>query len=328
MRFFRNDIIKKLCLLFVCSTGIISCQSTSGKIDSSHPRIAYIAKLDHETFHDGIAKGVREEAATRQIEVDIFYGASQQDVEGQKNFIQDIIRSGKYTGVMLAPNDSEALIEDVENLDHMGMPFILIDTPLTDNDRTRSMKHDCGFVGTNNVLGGRLSAQFVASQLSSGKILLMRGNHKHQSSIDRENGFLAEIETTGKFTIMPPVQGWWEEETAYQNFFQYMKTATDLPDAVFAYNDPMALGVARYYDQHTELKRPIIIGVDGVLAGQRGILEKRISASVVQSPEIMGRIGVRNLLSCIEENRYDKNIVLTPVTLLKPGFALETMEVQ
>jgi ABC-type sugar transport system substrate-binding protein len=135
------------------------------------------------------------------------------------------------------------------------------------------------------------------------------------------------LQATPHFKVLPSLKGLWEEDTAFHAFANYARSSSARVDAIFAYNDPMALGVARYFDEHPRLKRPLIIGVDGVLVGQRGVLAGKLSASVVQSPEVMGKIGVRNLMSCISENRFEKTIVLTPVALLKPGLALETMEV-
>ena len=285
-------------------------------------KIAYVAKLKGESFHDGIANGVRKEMAKNGIQVDVISASSQQDVETQKQALRNIASGKEYDGVMLAPNDSEALVPYVDEIDKAGIPFILIDTPLSDTIASRSFKNDCGFVGTDNVYAGKLAAQFVAERIHSGTVFLMRGNHKHQSSIDRENGFISEMSQYKNIHLIGFIQGWWEEESAHSAFVSFLRGQRQPIDAVFAYNDPMALGISRYYSERPSLKRPIIVGVDATLVGQKGLLLQKIDASVVQAPEVMGKTGLNSLIECVRQRPEKKNI-LTPVTLLKATTTLE-----
>lgn len=302
---------------------LIGCSSTSSET-KEQLKITYISKLKNESFHDGIASGVRKEMAEQGIRVDIIYAKNQQDVETQERALIAIAEKKHYDGVMLAPNDSEALVPYVAAIDRAGIPFILIDTPLAESPLTKSFQHDCGFVGTNNVLAGELAAKYIIGQIPKGTIFMMRGNHKHQSSVDREKGFIDGIQSHGQFDLIGRIQGWWETEAAYGAFSSFMKQNRRTIDAVFAYSDPMALGVSQYFDEHPHLKRPIIVGVDGTLVGQRGVLTHKLDATVVQAPEVMGRIGLRNLIQCIQH--VQRSNILTPVTLLQATLALEKVE--
>jgi ribose transport system substrate-binding protein len=286
------------------------------------PQVIFIAKRANESFHDSIASGVRKEMAALNVHVDIVPGKNQQDVETQKRQLEEVARTKRYAGVLLAPNDSEALIPYVQKLDDAGIPFILIDTPLAASPLSRALTHNCGFVGTDNLHAGRLAAQFIADQTGSGTVFLMRGDHKHRSSIDREKGFVDEMALHPTIRMIGYVQGWWEADAAYVEYRKFLSTTRQKIDAIFAYNDPMALGVSRYYDEHPKLKWPVIVGVDGTLVGQKGVLLRKIDATVVQTPEVMGKVGLRNLLSCIQSGAQ-KGDDLTPVTLLKASLALE-----
>lgn len=291
-------------------------------------KIAYVAKLKDGGFHDAIFKGIREESIKVGVDVDVFYARDQQDLNGQRQFLTEILQSKKYKGVMLAPNDSVALIGDVGELDAADIPFVLIDTPLADSIETRNFTNDCGFVGTNNLLVGKLAAEFIANQVDGGNIVLMRGNHQHQSSVDREAGFVGEVKRHSNLHIIHRLTGWWEIEDAFFVYSNFMKANRKSVRAVFAYNDPMAVGVSRYYDMHPEKQRPVIIGVDGVLLGQRAVLEQKISASVVQSPEVMGKVGLQQIFNCLNKKVSKKEQTLTPVTLLNASLTLGTMGVQ
>ncbi len=302
---------------------ISACHSAPEK--SIGIQIAYIAKIPQESFHDGILNGIQKTASKLRIQVDFFPAESQQDVQTQKYRLQEIARNKNYEGVILAPNDSQALLDDVRALDDAGIWFILVDTPLLELPTGGTPAHNCGFVGTDNVLAGRLAARFASSELSKGNILMMRGNHKHRSSIDREKGFLEEIAKYPQFKITSYVSGYWETEAAFNATSDYMKHPTKLPDVVFAYSDPMAVGVSTYFLSKEIKQRPIIIGVDGVLLGQQSILEGKIDASVVQAPEVMGETALKNLVTCINNNHSEHIEILTPVTLLKASKTLEVI---
>lgn len=312
---------------------VVAVFATFGCSDVKHPttdkiKIAYVAKLKDGGFHDAIFKGIREESIKQGIDVDVFYGHDQQDFRGQQRFLTEILQSKKYKGVMLAPNDSVALIIDVSQLDAADIPFILIDTPLADTPETRSFSHDCGFVGTNNMLAGKLAAEFISEHISTGNIVLMRGNHQHQSSVDRESGFVRELEKHPDLHIIRQLVGWWEAEGAFSAYSSFMRTTKKPIHAIFAYNDPMALGVSQYYEFTLGKPRPIIVGVDGVLMGQRAVLAQKINASVVQSPEVMGKVGLQQIANCIAGRIPQKEQTLTPVTLLSASVTLERLGMQ
>ncbi len=314
-RILRPIILTSFALLLLCCSG-------QKPQEQKVLKIAYVAKLKGESFHDGIANGVRKEMAKEGIQVDIISAKSQQDVETQKQALQNIASGKKYDGVMLAPNDSEALISYMEAIDKAGIPFMLIDTPLSDTAASRSLKNDCGFIGTDNIYAGKLAAQYIAEHVHTGTVFLMRGNHKHQSSIDREGGFVSEMSQHKSVHLIGFVQGWWEEDAAHTEFFSFVRNQKQPIDAVFAYSDPMALGISRYYSEHPSLKRPIIVGVDGTLVGQKGLLLQKIDASVVQAPEVMGKVGLDRLIECIRY-KHERTSTLTPVTLLKATTTLE-----
>ena len=113
-------------LLLLMMTSTMLCTSCTNAPQQDQPlRIAYIAKLTSESFHDGIAAGVRKEMAKLGVRVDIFPADNQQDVTTQQQKLASIATQKNYQGVMLAPNDSEALIPSVKALDDVGIPFIV-----------------------------------------------------------------------------------------------------------------------------------------------------------------------------------------------------------
>lgn len=123
-------MLRRVSLAFF-SAAIVLLLVTWGCKDVSRPadnriKIAYVAKLKDDGFHDAIFKGIREESIKQGVDVDAFYGHEQQDLDGQRKLLAEILQSKKYKGVMLAPNDSEALVGDVGRLDAADVPFVFV----------------------------------------------------------------------------------------------------------------------------------------------------------------------------------------------------------
>jgi ribose transport system substrate-binding protein len=316
--------INRKYLLYVVSAIMIlsGCHSEVEKHNSV--RIAYIAKIPQKIFHDIIRHGINKAASTNQVHIDFYPAQNQRDVETQKRRLQEISRSKNYQGVLLAPNDSKALLDDIRALDRAGIWFMIVDTPLVD-PYINGMTHNCGFVGTDNILAGRMAAKFIKLEMDGGNILMMRGNHEQKSSIDRERGFVEQIKKYNQFKIVSYLSGYWEMEPTVDAMSRYLKHNSDLPDAIFAYSDTMAVAISKYFESIGIKKRPIIVGVDGVMLGQQAILEGKIDASVVQAPEVMGEKALLYLLKCIRENCSEHKEILTPVTLLKASRTLEVI---
>ncbi len=73
------------------------CKESSHK-PNAQIRIAYIAKLKDGGFHDAIFKGIREESIKQNVEVDSYFGRDQQDFDGQRKFLMEVLQSKKYKG--------------------------------------------------------------------------------------------------------------------------------------------------------------------------------------------------------------------------------------
>lgn len=321
--------MKRLHLLIaVCILNLLlSCQNGKSGAEESGLKFAYIAKQRDQSFHEGIVNGIKKEMAKKHVEVDIFAAKNQHDIETQRKLILEFAKNKKYDGIMICPNDSEALTKDIAELDNAGIPFLFVDTPLVSNEVTQSFKNYCGFVGTDNVAAGRMALNYIVEHLSGGNILMMRGIHEHRSSSDRELGFMDEIKKHPNFKTLKFLNGDWKTDLAYQNFSKFMETNSEQIDAVFAYNDHMALGISQYYDEHKDLKRPIIVGVDGTVVGQKGLLENKINAIVVQATELMGIDGLNRIIECKNEPKPRREVtVSTPVTLLTATTALQRTE--
>jgi ribose transport system substrate-binding protein len=110
--------------------------------------------------------------------------------EAQINLVETFIQK-RVDGIVLAPLDSKALVSPVRRAKAAGIPVVIIDSALADEDAYVS------FVATDNYKGGVLGAQRLAELLGpdGGKVILLRYQVGSASTENRERGFMDEIKT-------------------------------------------------------------------------------------------------------------------------------------
>ncbi len=286
-------------------------------------RVLFITKSATSNYHKLVAQGAMDQAKQEDIALDVVAPAAESDYDIQKQYIIDAIKTAKYQAVMLAPNHSKNLLEEINALCDAHIKVIIIDTPI-DKVTSSPIKCDCGYVGTNNFLGGQLAAKYIKTRINGGNIVVIRGIHSHNTSIDRENGFVDEISKDKKFKIIAQLPGRWLYNESNKVYSKILKENIKV-DAVFAYSDPMALGVAAHYK--SSKKRPIIVGYNGDLDAQQAILKDKMDASVTQTPETMGRVGLKKLKLCHKYGKKDQESpFLIPVNIITSAKTLTTLK--
>lgn len=282
-------------------------------------KFAYITKTLANDYHRLVAKGTKEEANRLNVHLEVFAPESEDDYQYQQQII-DTLKNNKFDALLLAPNHSSLLLP---NLARLTIPFIVVDTPLSENSEA-GLTNNCGYVGTDNLLGGKLAAQYISSKLKEGNIVLIRGVHTHRTSLDREKGFLDELEKHSGFNIIAHLDGQWLGNIAITEYKKFLKRSNKPVGAVFAYNDLMAKSVADFYKGRTD--RPIIIGFNGSVEAQKAILDNAMDASVIQTPETMGKQALKKIVECVNFGRANnKRIYLTPVALIRATRSLTTI---
>jgi ABC-type sugar transport system substrate-binding protein len=122
-------------------------------------RIAVIPKGTTHEFWKSVHAGAAQ-AATEAGNVEILWKGPllENDTEGQINVVQDFITK-KVDGIVLAPLDSQALVQAVKDAKQQGIPTVIFDSALADESVIVS------FVATDNFEGGALAARRMAEVL-------------------------------------------------------------------------------------------------------------------------------------------------------------------
>ena len=294
----------------ICLTAWLGCGGGGGDTKSKGV-IAYSPLTLSNPFFKVIGDHIKAEAEKNGYTVRIV--DPNMDVKKQSDQMDDFISSG-VTAIILVPCDRLSVGPSVQAANKAGIPVFTVDAKCA----AENAKIE-GHVGTDNFQGGELAGQAMITALgdAGGKVLVLDFK-KANSCVLRVGGFKKVIDAhnktaTGKIEIVSELDGNGDRTKGYQSTADALQAHEDL-DAIFAINDPSALGA---YTAVKEAKRDDkikIIGFDGQLDGKQAIKDGKLYADPIQHPDKMGRQIVQLIMKYQAGEKFESE-TLIPATL-------------
>jgi ribose transport system substrate-binding protein len=231
------------------------------------------------------------------------------DVAKQSNQIKDFIVK-KASAIVLSPCDSKAIVPVIQEANAAGIPVFTVDIPC----------HEPGVkiatqIATDNVGGGREAAKAVIEALgeAGGSVAILHMKQA-ESCILRVKGFREAIDahnaqSPAKVNIVQELEGSGAKDIGFKAAEDAIQTHPNLR-AVFAINDPSALGAVAAIEKAKKTGQILVIGFDGQPEGKQAIKDGKIYADPIQFPDQMGVKIVEAFL------RHSKGETLPPQTLI------------
>ncbi len=286
---------------------------------SGKRQIAVIPKGTTHVFWQSIHRGALK--AGEEAGVEIFWNGPDRegDREKQIQIIEDFITQ-KVSGIVLAPNDSKALVPIVERIASKGIPCVIIDSAI-DTDKYVS------FVATDNYQGGVIAARRMAEILDGkGKLIVVKYAPGSASTTKRENGFLETIQKEfAGIEIVDAKYGMDTVETSLQATEDLLMKNAEV-DGLFACNESTSVGALRALQSQQRAGEVKMIGFDAGKLLIEGVKSGDIDSLVVQNPTKMGYEGVKTLIAKLEGKEMPRRIDTGVKLITKEN--LETAEIQ
>jgi ribose transport system substrate-binding protein len=169
-------------------------------------------------------------------------------------------------------------------------------------------------VTSNNKQAGQLDGKYVADRLKGkGQIVIVNG----PPVTDRVTGFLEEIKKSPGIKILSQDQNAGGSRDGGLRVMTDLLTAFPKIDAVFAINDPTAIGCDLAAKQ-AQRKDFFIVGVDGAPDVVPSLKDKDslIAASAAQDPYTMAGKAVEIGYDCMNGKKPADELTLIPVDLI------------
>jgi ribose transport system substrate-binding protein len=259
-------------------------------------------------FFVQIAHGAQAAAKKINPSVKFQSESSGYDVNNQTNQMDNFIASGANL-ILLNAADSKGIAPAVLRAKAAGVTVVAVDVGAEGGvDAT---------VTSNNKQAGQLDGKYVADRLKGkGQIVIVNGPPV-SAVTDRVAGFLEEIKKSPGIKILSQDQNAGGSRDGGLRVMTDLLTAFPKIDAVFAINDPSAIGCDLAAKQ-AQRKDFFIVGVDGAPDVVPSLKDKDslIVASAAQDPYTMSGKAVEIGYDCMNGKKPAEELTLIPVDLI------------
>lgn len=245
-------------------------------------------------FFKVIGDEMQTAAAKHGYEVAVV--SAERDVKTQADQVQEFIVRG-VAAIVLNPCDSQSIGAAILKANEAGIPVF-----------TNDIKYDGSegvvvcHVATDNYQGGRLAGEAMTKLLAEtgGKIAVIDFPQVESCQL-RVKGFREVIDAhnvaaAGRtIEIAAVLDGGGVRDEGFRAAKDAIESHPDLA-AVFAINDPSALGARSALEAAGKADQVRIIGFDGQLIGKQAIRDGKIVCDPIQFPDRIGRTTIEMIV--------------------------------
>jgi diguanylate cyclase (GGDEF)-like protein len=271
-------------------------------------RFAYCPPAFTSSYYADVLTGVRDvieqvggiELITRAPE-------KESDTRELLRICRSLVKGG-IDAIALAPQ-SDAIVPIVRELKKARVPTFFFNVP-----RKIQGADVISYIGYHPNDAGQEVGRYLARVLrGSGSILVLTGL-QDTSSLDRIDGFKAEITQYPRICVVATRQGAWERARSRKVVEQALRRHTI--DAIFAVSDEMALGASDAVAAAGRRGEIFIVGLDGTRAALQAIREGALTATLNTNPREMGRILMRTVVRGLNRRQRVEPEIVSPINIV------------
>ena len=274
-------------------------------------------------FFKEIADSMAAEAGKHGYEVVAVSGDF--DVAKQQNQVKDFIVQ-QVSVIVLCPCNSKSIGPAIKEANEAGIPVFTADIACLD-PAAEVVAH----IATDNLQGGKLAAEAIVEALDGkGKVAIL-DHPEVESVILRTEGFeekLAELneDPDVDVEIVEKLPGGGDKAKSFTATQDLIQAHGDL-DAIFAINDPSALGARAALENAKKADQIKVVGFDGQPEGKQAIKDGKIYADPIQFPDRIGAETVTAIMKYMNGEDVEAEILI-PTSLYRQEDALKDLALQ
>ncbi len=300
--------MKKFTVLVIALLAVVSCQR-GDTTSNNQPSIALVLKTLNNPFFIEMQKGAKETAAKLGVNLIVQAAEREVDVEKQMQIIENLIQS-KVAALCITPSGSKEVVPAIVKANKAGIPVLIVDTRVHPETLQAANGKVAGFIGSDNLEGGRVAGEFVAKKLGGkGKVAILEGIPGHETGDSRLKGFREVMARHPGIEIVSSQTANWERDQGY-NVFQNMLQAHPEIQALFACSDLMALGALEAIGAAGKTGKIIVVGFDAFSEAREAVNKGTMDATIAQSSYDMGKTAVENAWKLLKGEKIQEDISL------------------
>lgn len=285
--FVRNDAARQLRAGRSRSIGLVV-------LDASNP------------FFADVARGAEARAAEEHLSV--LLGNSDENASREDGYL-DLFREQRMKGVLITPASDD--VAKLRRMHDAGIPVVLVDHDMPDSDFLSVTVDDVegGYLAASHLLEiGRRRLAFVAGPLSIAQVANRLAGVRR--AVDGVPGAMLEVIEQSALTVSCGREA---------GKGLVARVSTERPDAVFAANDLLAVGVLQALTMFHNLRVPediALIGYDDIDFASAMVVPL---TSIRQPAQLIGSTAVELLLRSIDDpdGDYERRVRFQPELVVR-----------
>jgi len=270
-----NRGLKWLVVILTLAMCITSAASAQKKLV-----VGFSVSTQTNPFYVAMANGVTDEAKALGLEASVLNANDKLDK--QIADVEDLIQ--KKIDVLLINATQDGAVAVVEKAAKAGIPVITLQREIPTSVVASS-------IGTDNVLIGRVGAQWIAKKLGEkGNVVVLEGIPGAASSEDRKKGAAQEFPKYPGIKIVAQQSGQYDRAKA-MSVMENILQAQPKVDAVYCFNDEMAMGALAAV-KSAKRTGIIITGMDANKDAVAAVKGGDLAMTISLPPYDIGRLGV------------------------------------
>jgi len=269
--FFNSSVTRKVLLLFTLLT-LLSCNN---KKEEAPKKIAIVISTLNNPWFVVLGESAAKRAKELGYETTIF--DSQNNTSKEAEHFENLIAAG-YSAILFNPTDSEGSISNVKRAKEAGIPTFSMDREINSLDGPVSQVLSDNFSGCVE-----LGEYFVKKLNKKGKYVELLGIVGDNNTWVRSKGFHSVVDHFPDLKMVSQQSADFDRSKAMEVLESIIQSNPDI-DAVFCGNDAMAMGAYQALVSARKEKQVMVFGFDGSDDVMNAIADKKILATVRQSP--------------------------------------------
>ena len=288
--------IKKIISIIITSAFLLASFST-GAFAGKKILFSIKGPGSGNPFWASVEKGAKEEAAKLGVDLVLVAPPQEGDVQAQINQVEDQLAKG-VDAIALAPGDPNAFDPIVDDAIKSGVPVVFVDT--------KGINEGVTFIGTNNMNGAELAANFICDKTAKGSdVAILTGIESQSTALLRRDGAIKGFKNCGLNIVATQTAEW--DTAKGRSVTESIILKNPNIKAIFASNDNMGLGAMQAL-KDADMNNVIVVGFDATPDAATSILKGEMTATIAQFSYNMGAYGVKYALELANGGSIDPNI--------------------
>lgn len=278
---------------------------------ASAETVCYVTAADAHAYATPANEALLARAA--ELGHDVIMLSQNFDVQTGTEQLNTCIARGA-DGIILWPLDPQAYIPGLARAQQVGIPSILINSPMDE----AANQFIVSFTGPDVYEEGELAADALNEALGgSGSVVIIAGQAGNGTTIGRVGGFVDRMAEIGSdITVLDTVNADFDQQKALVVSRDLITRFGDAITGVYANDDTMARGfIDAWKEARPDAPMPPIVGINGQVDAFESIRQGEMHATIVQSPVEDGILAIDTMAEILVGNEVDARLPI-PLTVV------------